>query len=122
MSKHGRLLSTHEALANQVYSKYKSEARIRGRDFSLSREYLIELISQVCHYCQAPPGNTIRRRFYGDHVLFYSGIDRKDNQLGYTPENVVPCCIRCNKVKREVLSYAEMLAVGRALKRMKKRP
>jgi len=29
-----------------------------------------------------------------------SGIDRKDNNLGYTPENSLPCCTLCNMMKR----------------------
>jgi hypothetical protein len=119
--KQGRFqFSTHEALARQVFSKYRSEARKRGRDFSLSQAYLIELIGQACHYCRNPPGNAMRRAVYAGAVLFYSGIDRKDNDVGYVEGNVVPCCARCNYVKGEALSYGEMVQVGKLLRRMKK--
>ena len=29
----------------------------------------------------------------------YNGIDRKNNFLGYTLENIVPCCEKCNRAK-----------------------
>lgn len=30
----------------------------------------------------------------------HNGVDRVDNALGYTPDNCVPCCSRCNYAKR----------------------
>jgi hypothetical protein len=32
-------------------------------------------------------------------IYTYNGIDRVDNSKGYTPENTVPCCKICNKIK-----------------------
>ena len=42
-----------------------------------------------------------------DTVLM--GIDRKDNTLGYTLENSVPCCPTCNFAKRglSVIEFIE---------------
>ena len=34
----------------------------------------------------------------GDFV--YNGLDRVDNEKGYTIDNVVPCCKHCNYAKR----------------------
>ena len=114
--------ATHEALARRVYATYKDRARRQGRDFTLSPGCLIKLISQPCHYCNAPPANVSRReKSYPGAVLFYSGIDRKDNAAGYVAGNCVPCCWRCNCVKGEHLSYGEMVQVGKLLRRLKKR-
>jgi 5-methylcytosine-specific restriction endonuclease McrA len=55
----------------------------------------------------------MRRTYF---TFLYSGIDRKDNEKGYTEENCVPCCKRCNGIKGEWLSYEEMLEVGGLLK------
>ena len=104
-----------------MYSIYKDRARRQGREFSLSHACLTKLISQPCHYCKTPPGNALRiERAYPGAVLFYSGIDRKDNIRGYDVTNCVPCCARCNFVKGANLSYGEMVEVGKILRRMKK--
>jgi hypothetical protein len=61
------------------------------------------LTQQDCFYCGQPPRNgagreKTRSRFAEPFI--YGGIDRQDNQIGYTPENSVPCCQRCNEWKR----------------------
>jgi hypothetical protein len=48
-------------------------------------------------------------------------IDRKDSQIGYTPSNVVPCCIDCNLAKNESFSYDEMLLLGAVIRDIKLR-
>lgn len=40
--------------------------------------------------------------------LTYNGIDRKNNTLGYLPDNVVPCCKTCNWAKGKK-SYEEFM-------------
>ena len=32
----------------------------------------------------------------------YSGLDRINNEVGYTRQNVVPCCIICNRAKNSM--------------------
>jgi len=55
---------------------------------------------QPCHYCNSPPSNFFRAR--GRNGDFsYNGLDRVDNNVGYTIENVVPCCKRCNQAKSD---------------------
>ena len=39
------------------------------------------------------------------------GIDRKDSSAGYTVDNVVPCCHRCNTMKGALLTYDEMMLI-----------
>lgn len=66
------------------YSKYKSNARHRGHVFPLTFEQFLAITSQICHYC------LIDKKI---------GIDRKDNGIGYEPENCLPCCGDCNRFK-----------------------
>lgn len=76
-----------------VYNTYRNRAKKRNREFSLDPEDIELLCSSVCHYCGTPPSN-------GPHRLVpYQGIDRVDNSLGYTLENSVPCCPKCNYMK-----------------------
>lgn len=68
------------------YSKYKHDAKRRHYPFELTLEQFTLIISQPCNYCGSPGPN---------------GIDRKNNDDGYTLNNSVPCCFRCNKIKMD---------------------
>jgi hypothetical protein len=81
---------------NTLFSKYKTHAKNRGHIFTLTREYFESLLFNNCVYCSDPTTNT--QTSWVDSFS-YNGIDRIDNTLGYTNENVVTCCGFCNKAK-----------------------
>lgn len=101
---------------------YKSGAKKRGYCFELTDEQFAKLTKTPCFYCGVEPSQLVRVRLgnksrgakwrqnsekwrhsgernWGDYV--YSGIDRKDPSLGYTPDNSVPCCGACNCAKSD---------------------
>ena len=90
---------------SRVLCDYRKSARVKGNTFDLSKEHIAKLINQECYYCGTPPGNKLKQH---NRMITYQGIDRKDNTKGYTPDNVVPCCIVCNKMKK-ALSHDEFL-------------
>lgn len=95
------------AARNIILAVYKTGAAQRGHVWELSPEQFMQITSQNCHYCDAPPSNYyIHRRKDGSDKLnggfHYSGIDRVDNRAGYTEANCVPCCNVCNKAKRDM--------------------
>lgn len=81
-----------------VYNDVKAAAEARGREFSLTRERIQELIEGNCIYCNQPPTpRTIKR---GRNITFpYNSIDRVDNGKGYVEGNVASCCSQCNRAK-----------------------
>lgn len=85
----------------------KSLAARRGLEWNISESDYFELISKRCHYRNHLIGNT-------NGV----GLDRVDNSNGYVIGNVVPCCGFCNRIKCHLLSYKEMVAVGKLLDEM----
>lgn len=86
-----------ETLIRSLFAGYK---RDRGYEFSITYEYFKDIISKNCHYCGSEPSNVKKdKRSFGDRVLKYNGIDRIDNDKGYTEENTVPCCRNCNIAK-----------------------
>lgn len=82
---------------NRILYDYRKSARTKGRAFTLSRETVVRLVDADCYYCGAKPSNKLQQH---GRILIYQGIDRLDNAKGYTPDNVVPCCIICNKMKK----------------------
>lgn len=97
-----------ESSLNQLYGAYRRQAQGRNLPFELSKEEFKNITSQTCHYCAKAPSSVCRRlRINGDYV--YNGIDRRDNRLGYTISNSLPCCKFCNVAKSDY-SYEEFLS------------
>lgn len=87
-----------EAGKNYVLYQIKRGATSRGLEFSLTDDQVYELSQSNCYYCGAPP--SMRRNTKTQNgVYIYNGLDRVDNSKGYTLDNVVTCCITCNRMK-----------------------
>ena len=43
------------------------------------------------------------------------GYDRKDNNLGHTKDNVMPCCWDCNRIRGDMFSIDQMILIGKFL-------
>jgi len=71
--------------SNVKYANYRSNAKNRNLDFSLTRDQFNLLLKDSCYYCNST-----------DNI----GVDRKDNTKGYTIENAASCCTRCNMMKK----------------------
>lgn len=101
-----------EASFNQLYRRYESGAKRRWFSFELTKNYFEKITKQNCFYCGAEPNQTIKNKFdNGDYV--YNGIDRIDSLKGYTVDNVVPCCGRCNEAKMSESQLDFLSWVGR---------
>lgn len=67
------------------YYQYKTGSKRRGFIFELSKLDFNNLISRNCTYCDSCES---------------IGVDRMDNNIGYTIENSVSCCTMCNFMKK----------------------
>jgi len=77
---------------------YKRGAKKRDLSFELTEEEFVSLTKQSCYYCSIKPVQVYHPgQCNGDFI--YNGIDRIDNNKGYTLDNVVPCCGICNGMK-----------------------
>lgn len=101
------------AAKTQILLSYQHGAKERNLSWELSREQFIELTHKNCFYCDNTPNN-ISKRKSGDFV--YNGIDRIDNNLGYSIDNVVPCCSICNRAKLEMSKDEFLSFIGRVYK------
>lgn len=92
-------LKNGESSSNRLYSRYRSNANRKDREFTLSKEQFVQLTSSKCHYCNSSPDRIVKKTSVLGEDYTYNGIDRKDNNLGYTLENCVSCCTFCNQAK-----------------------
>lgn len=82
----------------KYYGRYQKSATERGLSFELTIDEFTEIIEKDCVYCGAPPKEKkIGATCYGTYKC--NGIDRIDNNIGYTKANSVPCCSECNFCK-----------------------
>lgn len=67
---------------------YKKRAMKKGLEFTLTQDQFDHLVDSNCFYC-----GKVRTKNHRN------GIDRKDNNVGYTLDNCVACCGQCNQMK-----------------------
>ncbi len=92
-------LPSGESALNRAVSNTRRNAKTRNYEFSLSTDEAKNLMIQNCYYCGIDPKQMSRGR---NGNVFYNGLDRVDNSVGYTKTNVVPCCFNCNRAKGEM--------------------
>lgn len=97
----------------QLLVQFRSQAKRRQLEWSLTDADALALAGRPCHFCGAQPRNRKvvghRNRHADRPVIVYSGLDRLDPAQGYSPTNTVPCCFTCNRAKFQ-MSEAEFVA------------
>lgn len=79
----------------QLIGSYKRGAIKRSLEFILTREEFEQIINKPCYYCNSLPV----LRNINKNVLICNGIDRENNNEGYSQKNCLPCCKICNIMK-----------------------
>lgn len=95
----------HAGLKNRLLKDYRVGASRRGMEFNLTFEEFVKLVEQNCFYCGAKPELHEYELQYMQKTQkpwLHNGIDRIDSSKGYTIDNVVPCCSKCNYAKHEM--------------------
>lgn len=117
------------AAARNTYGNYRRGAVTRQLSFEITFEQFLTLTQLNCHYCdQAPSAIAALYHNKGPHkgslrvngTYTYNGIDRQDPTKGYTLQNCVSACFRCNYAKND-LSVAEFTSwISRAAAHLQK--
>ena len=87
-----------------VIHQYVMQSKGRKLEWKISIELAFRLFDGVCFYCGTEPAQSMRKW----PEVKYNGIDRFDNSIGYTAENVVSCCGKCNRMKNKH-SYGDFM-------------
>lgn len=70
----------------QRFHSHKHSASLRGIEFNITFDEFCSFSGSSCYYC--------------GEMLDCIRLDRVDNNIGYSIENVVPCCKTCNYMKK----------------------
>jgi len=68
-----------------------------------------------CHYCHITSDGLYALKVTNPrNARFYEsiGVDRIDNDRGYSIDNIVPCCGVCNGVRAKTFTVDEMRVLG----------
>lgn len=98
------------------YTNIKFHAKKKGLDcFKNHSEFVkwFEAQNKRCFYCGVEEQFSV---FTHKKVLH---IDRKDNNKGYTEDNVCLACFICNQVKSNLLTEDEMKIIGKNIIKIK---
>lgn len=86
-----------------LFYDYRRNCQRRGIEWDIDRETFTILVQLPCYYCGTTPQTVTRLRRgkedKGDVTPPHVGLDRVINELGYSLDNVVPCCATCNNTK-----------------------
>jgi len=90
------------------YNYYKREAENKGREYLLTKNQSIEYFMGDCYYCGSSAFDGVLSTNNGEYrvhheYIILNGIDRKDNNKGYTVDNCVTACAMCNMLKGDIL-------------------
>lgn len=109
----------YEHIINELKHSCNKTKRL---EVTINYEEFVEIIKDSkCHYCDKElVFNKHTRDSSGDYVSRAYQLDRKDNNLGYTKENVVPCCWNCNRMKSDIYTYEEFKLLSPILKEIHK--
>jgi len=99
-----------------LYQNIKGRENFRKRKpFEVGRMEFIEWYNsqpKVCAYCGISEEHApLMRKYFGAHGIKLS-IDCKQNDKGYTLDNIILACDRCNFIKSNIFTHEEMLIIG----------
>ena len=66
------------------YKSYKKRCEAKYLKFDITLQEFNFQINRSCYICSKQKSG---------------GLDRVDNNIGYTEENIYPCCFDCNRMK-----------------------
>lgn len=92
-----------------LLTKIKNSAKKKNLNFNLTLNDVLQfIIIDKCHYCECSIDWDIKNNNRYN-------LDRKDNNKGYTKDNLVVCCWKCNNTRSNLYTYEEFLLLKEGL-------
>lgn len=94
---------TDKGKAINRLAAYRKFDKLKGLEFNLTQEDLLNIEEKSCNYCGFPS----------------TGYDRIDNKIGHVKSNIIPCCSECNVARNDNFSVEEMKIIGKTIRQIK---
>jgi hypothetical protein len=106
-----------------LYNAFVQKASKRYEVTITYAEFVEFTVTKSCYYCDHPvewlEWQTRKKgKLYRGHVY---NLDRTDNSIGYTKENCVVCCKRCNFGKGTDFTHDEWKQLGAVIRTWKEK-
>lgn len=98
-------LASFEEYFRRIETK---QAKSNRKKIYLTLEEFKKLVTQDCFYCGAPPR---KRILWKNKFIIAQGLDRINSNYDYYLWNTVPCCSKCNYMKRNMEFFDFILQV-----------
>ena len=109
-----KCLAYHRKFRNSPRGKYRclrNSAREQGREVAFACDEFVawfERQKPECRYC----GQSLEMNKTSPMTMKHLTIDRRDNSIHYTLENIVLACGRCNWIKGAWFTEQEMVEIA----------
>lgn len=103
------------------WTNLQNNAKKESRDLSITLDEFKRLYgrsaARTCFYCGIGEAGLLKLGIKNPrgHATEALGLDRRDSSKGYGLDNVVMCCLVCNRIKSNMFSVAEMQEIGKRL-------
>ena len=111
----------------RLYREIRGNEGRRGHPLEISQEELLSFYGESevrsCHYCGIEEKFFVQQRIPTASIddqgnprpSLKLGIDRIDSNLPYRFDNIVICCLVCNRIKSSIFSHDEMIVIGKSV-------
>lgn len=101
-----------------IYNELKLHKKFNAIVELTFEEFMNVIKERKCHYCDDDVEYHEHTRNWGVPNSRAHHLDRKNNDLGYTKDNVVTCCWECNRLKSDRFTYEEFIQLSPILKKI----
>lgn len=105
-----------EEVAWRLYSSAKNGAPSRNKEFDLTYDDVLHLVKQGQCAMSGIPFDMNEKPFRGKDIPWRASLDRIDNKIGYTPENIQVVCKIYNAAKY-IWTDADVITLAKAIAR-----
>ncbi len=112
LEKHRKRTQSYRNTPNGKFATLKSSAKSRSIKFNLSDNEFCDWYSKIeksCCYCGI---NETTLKSIGRNKSFLT-VDRKNNDLGYSIDNICLACHRCNNLKSNFFTESQWMEIAR---------
>ncbi|GAA1726232.1 hypothetical protein GCM10009710_03640 [Aeromicrobium alkaliterrae] len=105
----------------ELYDVTVSNSKGRGAAIEMSRDEVLTVFgpadSRRCFYCgiAEPAYVSMQIPNPSGKPGLRLGLDRLDSSRPYTTDNVVICCLVCNRLKSSTFKHPEMILLGKTV-------